>query len=322
MGLDGFENPPVGAQGTISRPVFKSINYVPGTSGWAIFKNGNAEFNSLGGSFQITGSGVFFYIPNAGTGNLRMSITNADGVDPYGNSYKAGLFINQRQVWATGNGGHTVTLNPTGQTGPEILFTPSGFSSIAHFLADGAGNRLLFEPTAGSGAKFEANGPFVVTGGYQGVNTAQGAQPTFATTGAFVEYPSASWTPLTLLCPPSETIQINTILYGYNQNSAASTLAIGPKIKHGATVLQSPIVGVNSATVTPEGDAAGGPLNGNNHLKDVLYTVGQDILGGLAGQTITIIPCWRISSGDNTKATIANGSMTAFPLSYSIPQSG
>jgi hypothetical protein len=43
---NGFQNPPVGNQGVIERPAFESINYVPGVSGWAIFKNGNVEFNS------------------------------------------------------------------------------------------------------------------------------------------------------------------------------------------------------------------------------------------------------------------------------------
>lgn len=47
MGFDGFQNPPVGAQGTIARPVFKSQGYVPGSAGWAIFKNGSAEFSSV-----------------------------------------------------------------------------------------------------------------------------------------------------------------------------------------------------------------------------------------------------------------------------------
>ncbi|MGI0135322.1 MAG: hypothetical protein ACREBW_10245, partial [Candidatus Micrarchaeaceae archaeon] len=43
----GFQNPPVGGQGVIARPQFQSINYVPGVSGWAIFRDGNAEFRSI-----------------------------------------------------------------------------------------------------------------------------------------------------------------------------------------------------------------------------------------------------------------------------------
>lgn len=160
MGFDGFQNPPVGAQGIIARPVFKSENWVSGVSGWAIFKDGEAEFNSLGGSFQITSSGIFFYVPSAGIGNLRMSLTNADGTDPYGNIYKRGLFINQRQIYAVGSHSDTVAINPSGGLFPELLFTPAGFSPLAHIICDGPNNRLVLEAVGGSGAKVQANAPF------------------------------------------------------------------------------------------------------------------------------------------------------------------
>ena len=43
----GFRNPPVGGEGVIARPQFQSDNYVPGVSGWAIFRDGHAEFRSI-----------------------------------------------------------------------------------------------------------------------------------------------------------------------------------------------------------------------------------------------------------------------------------
>lgn len=142
MGFDGFRNPPVGAQGTIARPVFKSENYNPGMTGWAIFKDGEAEFNALGGTFQITAFGIFFYTPNAGLGNLRESISMADGVDPYGNSYHKGHFINQMQAWQTGDHGDTVVVNPDGSLFPTLSFIPSGFLEVAKIFADGPNDRL------------------------------------------------------------------------------------------------------------------------------------------------------------------------------------
>jgi hypothetical protein len=48
--MSGFSNPVANAVGTLIRTVMKSINYVTNVSGWAIFKNGNAEFNS--GTFR------------------------------------------------------------------------------------------------------------------------------------------------------------------------------------------------------------------------------------------------------------------------------
>lgn len=161
MGFDGFQNPPVGAQGTITRAVFKSDNWVSGTSGWAIFKNGNAEFNALGGSFQITTLGIFFYVPSAGIGKLRMSLTNADGIDPYGNNYHAGLFLNQRQAWFTGTGSDTITINPTGSGGPELLFTESGFPAFARII--GIANTLFFDEVGGSAALFQFTRPVTIS---------------------------------------------------------------------------------------------------------------------------------------------------------------
>lgn len=48
--MSGFSNPVANAAGTLIRTVMKSINFLTGVSGWAIFKNGNAEFN--GGTFR------------------------------------------------------------------------------------------------------------------------------------------------------------------------------------------------------------------------------------------------------------------------------
>lgn len=42
----GFNNPVVGGDGELVRVKMRSFNYVPGVSGWAIFRNGDAEFNN------------------------------------------------------------------------------------------------------------------------------------------------------------------------------------------------------------------------------------------------------------------------------------
>lgn len=67
-GTSGFRNPPVTVDGVIARPQFESNNYVPGVSGWAIYQNGDAEFNDLtirgqfvGTDFIINSDGIFFY---------------------------------------------------------------------------------------------------------------------------------------------------------------------------------------------------------------------------------------------------------------------
>lgn len=69
--MSGFANDVVNAIGVLIRTVMKSDNYVAGSSGWAIFRNGDAEFNT--GTFRgevdignppITGLIIGENIPN------------------------------------------------------------------------------------------------------------------------------------------------------------------------------------------------------------------------------------------------------------------
>jgi len=97
--VTGFQNPPVGLNGIITRNSFQSSNYVPGVSGWAIFRNGNAEFNNLtvrgsfyGQNFEIQPAGIFVYDGTPALGNLICAITgtSASGTDRFGNVYTPG----------------------------------------------------------------------------------------------------------------------------------------------------------------------------------------------------------------------------------------
>lgn len=55
MGIQGYNNPPVGADGVIARAQYRSENFVPGASGWSIKKDGTAEFQTavLRGSVSV-----------------------------------------------------------------------------------------------------------------------------------------------------------------------------------------------------------------------------------------------------------------------------
>lgn len=63
-----FTNEIAGAQGSISRPQFKSPNYSPGVSGWALFRDGSSEF----ASGQFRGAVLIGTTPNP-----RISITTS-----------------------------------------------------------------------------------------------------------------------------------------------------------------------------------------------------------------------------------------------------
>lgn len=95
----GWQHSIAGGQGNLIGPVFKSPNYVPGVSGWAVFIDGSAEFNNLvirgtfkGTDFEINASGAFFYSGPPAAGNLVASIASLGGADGFGNNYGGGIF--------------------------------------------------------------------------------------------------------------------------------------------------------------------------------------------------------------------------------------
>jgi hypothetical protein len=90
-----FSNPVVGGVGKLIRQFVQSPNFVSGSSGWTINKDGSAEFQNatIRGSVIIGGSGnaVLFYSPSPGAGNLFLSIAPSNGTDAYGNTYTGGI---------------------------------------------------------------------------------------------------------------------------------------------------------------------------------------------------------------------------------------
>lgn len=56
--MGSFGDPIVGGGGTLIRQIVKSVNYIPGTAGWAIEKDGDAEFNNvvMRGSLELIGT--------------------------------------------------------------------------------------------------------------------------------------------------------------------------------------------------------------------------------------------------------------------------
>jgi uncharacterized membrane protein YeaQ/YmgE (transglycosylase-associated protein family) len=110
----GFVNPILGSGGALVRPAIKSPNYVPGSSGWMVGRDGSSEFSSgtfrgaitatsgtftgtinAGGTFTgtnyiLNSAGLFLYSGTPGLGNLTGSIASAAGADAFLNNYLAG----------------------------------------------------------------------------------------------------------------------------------------------------------------------------------------------------------------------------------------
>ena len=313
-----FTNPIASLSGQLTYPAIYSEDYVSGTSGWIIRRDGTAEFNALGGSFQINNLGIFFYIPTAGLGNLIASFSNADGTDQYGNGYIGGFFLNQRRAHLT-NDSDTVEINPTGAVGPEIDMYYRGLGIVMQILGDHTNERVIFQSAEGDNLLI--NMP-VSAAGIQGSSSSPALQPPFTTTGSMVLFTGTAWAPLTITCPPSETIEIGMQLAGFNHNSTTSTLSLAVQVKAGSTVLLSPNQYGNGVVVTPEGSPSGS-TGDNLHMKHRVYRLGQDVLSGYAGQTLTITPAWQISSGSASTASVDNtSSISVNPCLFTQFQSG
>jgi len=94
---EGFNNQIIGGLTKLIRQAIQSPNFVSGSSGWTVNKDGSAEFNSITirGKIIIQSSlgGIFVYRSTPAAGNLIFTVTNASGVDPYGNAYSSGVTV-------------------------------------------------------------------------------------------------------------------------------------------------------------------------------------------------------------------------------------
>ena len=96
----GFANTVIGGAAALIRAAIKSPNYVAGSLGWSVNKDGSAEFNSLTvrGTFQgtdyvINPNGVFFYSPNEAAGNLAVAVAPVATTGPFGESVGQGVTV-------------------------------------------------------------------------------------------------------------------------------------------------------------------------------------------------------------------------------------
>ncbi len=91
--MGGFNNPIIGGGGSLAYPAIHSPNFVTGSAGWTINKDGSAEFSDLtirGGFWIVDSSGEFQYNGTPAANNLIFSNTDAAGTDSHGNAYLAG----------------------------------------------------------------------------------------------------------------------------------------------------------------------------------------------------------------------------------------
>lgn len=159
-----FANPILGGT-TLVRNAIQSQNFVTGSAGWQIQRNGSAEFNNLtvrggaviGGSIVMdgTGEGLFIYNGTPALGNLIVSLAAFSGTDSYGNAYPAGLNVTTGTIAGAsisggsitgttitvGSGSNSITIDPTTKT---ITLTGSNNSDLV--ISAGANLGETFNP--------------------------------------------------------------------------------------------------------------------------------------------------------------------------------
>jgi hypothetical protein len=150
----GFRNEIIGGAAALIRAAIKSPDYVLGSAGWSINKDGTAEFNNLtvrgtfnGTDYVLNSSGAFFYSPSEGAGNLVASIAPAPGTDSFGNFYRAGFSVQENTFGTTANlfANALQFLNATG-TPVQMLLSPSGL--FLYSPGGGLGNLIVSLATA------------------------------------------------------------------------------------------------------------------------------------------------------------------------------
>ena len=126
-----FDNP-LTAGTTLIRSDIRSQNYAPGSAGWIIEADGDAEFNSIviRGGTVVSGLALY-YNGTPALGNLIMSIAASAGVDSFGNAYVQGvgvygpdgdIQINNGELLMSGSDGSAVNLFTTfGQATLDLL---------------------------------------------------------------------------------------------------------------------------------------------------------------------------------------------------------
>lgn len=114
MGLQSQNNILAGT--SLARVQIQSPNYVPNVSGWAIFQNGNVEFNS--GTFRghVVAGDMFIYTGTPAFGNPPIMWMTNSTTDPFGNALiQKGIGVQTAAgKWAILNGG-SLFLGTIGQ---------------------------------------------------------------------------------------------------------------------------------------------------------------------------------------------------------------
>lgn len=142
-----FRNQPI-AGTYLVRSAMQSPNFVSGSSGWSVNRDGSAEFNNVTIRGSTIDQGVsLFYSGTPAAGNMIVSIAPAAGTDAYGNAYPQGIATYDGAGHKTGswNLGNLQTYDPV-STGSIGLF-PQGTVGLSPMIQIATGGSSSSTPT-------------------------------------------------------------------------------------------------------------------------------------------------------------------------------
>jgi len=214
----GYGNPVVGGTNLV-REAINSPNFVAGSTGWSINKDGSAEFNNIvirGGT--VEGGDALYYNGTPAFGNMVASISGLGGTDPFGNVFPKGVTV------------YGSTTNITMQDG-ELIFGNVNNPFNQPFITGGGSNAGVLALNSGLGNPPD-NGAAVIgltTGDptIQPGNTGIPALSLFAT-GSARQYADVQ---VTGFCT-----RVDTANNAYNWTTAPVTLVNGWSAVNGASM--------------------------------------------------------------------------------------
>lgn len=269
----GFTHSISGGNGKLIVPSLQSPDYAAGMRGWAIKKDGSAEFNELVLVVQNTGQAILIYAGQAANGTLIGSWAAQDGTDDYDNGYTAGLNVSQGAISGIALDSATVTnttlINALLQN-PSIsgAILQGGSLSRVTLTFDTSGGALFCYATTTTTITQTANGTYSFTcpagvtsadiacwaagAGGQGGNTSQGGPGGGA--GEYAEEPN-------FVLVPGDT-------YSYNVGNGGSGGSPGNHGQDGGDTNFNPGTGNSVWAHGGNGNSTGGTGSGNSIHND------------------------------------------------------
>jgi hypothetical protein len=278
----------------------QSTNYVAGTSGWHIGGGaGTAEFNNAIFRGDVTvgtpGHPQVHVYTDVNTGKVDILSGDVAENDP------------GRLVGGTFGSGTSRSLE-TNLFGPRVAANNRAFIAMDSVAVDGSGSPLIRMGQAttslASDVWFAADKDKIlfnvpVSASDDGSKGSSiffiGPHPT--TTGSWTAYSGTTWSqlPLSLVCPPSESMRVTIRAIMSNRSTTASTIGISVRIRDATTGTNLFVPSSGDAFDGAMVQAQGTVLTGNQLSTWVAYA-GTNLLTGRAGHTLEFLPYYRLSS--------------------------